>query len=769
VTASSTSDSRIDPAEPRPGTRRETLAVALGLFVTALLVRLIPWRSVFQPDGVVPYGGDAYYHMFRIRDTVERFPAILQFDPMMNFPDGAEPIWPPTFDWIVAALLRIGVGPDAPQTLEHWIMWVAPLLGAATVVGVYFLGRHFFSPKIGGFAALLLAILPAHFNYSQLGFADHHVAVSLVAMGLLWLAMQLFAEPAADSAESSDVRGLKAAIWLGLAAGGLLLIWPGALIHIAILQVALVVRLLATRDAASAICWAKRFALLHGVMFVVVSPLALGHDWLRWGRFSPVVLSNFQPIYLGAAALAFLLCAWFWPRLPIAAQPIGRAAVAGALGVAMASMLFGLIPELQLGAVDSWTWLSRGEEFQAAVGESVPLFRRGAEFDWQLPGVLFGASIFFVPIALVALATSVAGRGDRAFFLWWTAAFFLATLYQRRFMDTYAIPHALLVAWFALDCFERTSLRFAGRRSARRGLAIAMIVAVLALMWPIHERYERDLRDLVLAARGEDPPLRGLAGRIRLIRDAAIWLRDYSPEPTGPGYSILGPWDTGHLIQYVAGRPVVQNNFGDDIAQENFDRAERYFSAVDENEAIEILAPARVRYVLARSTGSGHAIFGYTPTSMTSRLFAARGSRGQIDGIDGIPPTQVQALERHRLVFESSALATTGSQGVSATFVKLFEIVPGAEILGRAPAGVLVRFRLKLQSRNGGGFVYEAASVADDAGRYRVRLPYSNETFSPDIRMAPSWHAIVGDETIPFRVSEAAVEQRLEIEGPEFE
>jgi dolichyl-diphosphooligosaccharide--protein glycosyltransferase len=769
VTSSSIAESDPGTAPQGPAFRGSAVAISLVLFVASLGLRLTTWRSVFQPDQIVPFGGDAYYHMYRIRDAVERFPSVIQFDPMMNFPDGAQPIWPPTFDWVVAAVMRIVVGAGAPDALERAVMWVAPVLGAATVVVAYWLGRRFFSPAAGGWAAILLAILPAHFNYSQLGFTDHHVAVSLIATVVLWQAMRLLAEP---PARSSDLRGLRRACALGLASGLLLIVWPGALIHIAILQVALVIRATATRDRRQAVGWANRFALVQGVALIVVLPLSMGNEWARWGSFSPVVLSNFQPLYLAAGALAFGACARVWSQLAACAEPRTRLVVAGLIGAGLASISFALIPELRLGASDSWAWLSRGEVFQVTVGESVPLFRRGPGFDWQQPLLLFGFTIYLVPIALFLLVRSARDQGDQLFFAWWTGAFFVATLMQRRFMDTYSVPHALLIGWLLIFCRDRVMLRIRRRGSLApgfgRGIRIAFVAVVIALMWPIHARYEQDLRDLVRTARGGSPPLRGLARQVRPILESALWLREHSPEPTGSGYSVLGPWDAGHLIEYVARRPIVQNNFGDDIAQENFARAESYFAATDEDDAIAVVEPARVRYVLARSTGSGHAVFQYTPQSMASRLFVTRGSRGQIDSRIGDPPTQVAALARHRLVFESRPMPDEKARRGPPGFVKLFEIVPGARLVGRAAPDASIRLQLTLRSRHGGGLVYETTVTADADGRYEARLPYPNESFSPDIRTAPTWTATSGDVKASFRIPEAAVERGETIDGPDL-
>jgi asparagine N-glycosylation enzyme membrane subunit Stt3 len=71
------------------------------------------------------------------------------------------------------------------------IVWIPPLLGAATVVAVGEIGRRHFSLLTGCVAGLLLALMSAHHVHSQLGQVDHQVVVGLVVTLLLASAMAL--------------------------------------------------------------------------------------------------------------------------------------------------------------------------------------------------------------------------------------------------------------------------------------------------------------------------------------------------------------------------------------------------------------------------------------------------------------------------------------------------------------------------------------------------------------------------------------------------
>lgn len=82
-------------------------------------MRIMSWHSVFQLAAVHPQGNDAYYHFRRIRDSIDHFPEVLNFDPLINFPAGSQPIWSPPFDWLVAAVLRLLPNIDQPGQLER--------------------------------------------------------------------------------------------------------------------------------------------------------------------------------------------------------------------------------------------------------------------------------------------------------------------------------------------------------------------------------------------------------------------------------------------------------------------------------------------------------------------------------------------------------------------------------------------------------------------------------------------------------------------------
>ena len=90
---------------------------------------------------------------------------------------------------------------------------------------------------------------------------------------------------------------------------------------------------------------------------------------------------------------------------------------------------------------------------------------------------------------------------------------------------------------------------------------------------------------------------------------------------------MLAAWGDGHQLRYVAERPMVQDNFGDDVGERSFALAEAYFAEPSEAAALRIAEQLRARYVVVRGGGSGHSQ-GYSARSLFARLHKLRGAEG---------------------------------------------------------------------------------------------------------------------------------------------
>lgn len=756
------------------------LAPPVLIAIVAGLLRLLSWHSVFQEGGVYPNGNDAYYHLQRIRYSVEHFPDVLRFDPLMNFPAGAQSIWPPTFDWLMAALLLSLPGVEEPDQLERYAVCVPPIIGVGTILIVYFLGLRFFSRTVAIAAALSMAILPAHSLYSRVGAVDHHVLVATVVAIMLALAMALFREePGGD--QSGDSGGerevarkrVRLSVGLGLSMAIAVLVWPGSLLQVGVLQVALVIRLLSAKDIVSAKLWALRFALVHFVAFLAVAPMSLGNTWQLWGPFSPVVLTNFQPMYFLAASVCFGTLGGMWRLGWGVATRQSRMLSAGLLGGGLVLGLLLAIPDL-LGAIsEALSWFAKDEEFQSAVNESVALF--GGDRGQTRAATFLGRFVYVVPLVIGFFVWQMRRRAEVLLLLGWALVLYVATLVQWRFMNSYSIAHCLLIGLVVESLFRGVMPRLVS--PLRRILAaVAAIIVLVIVFTPPLQSYRMHLENFERSLRGISTVPIGAQRQARLVADAARFLRDRSSRRESPGgvadFSVLGPWGDGHILKAIGGLAVVQDNFGDDVAPENFARADEYFAARTEALALEILSPMKTRYVLVRSTGSGHAKKSYYYKSLFSRLYRLRGNRGTLPKIPEHDTKVKTPLVHHRLIYQSPRLRAKDPQ----PYLMIFEIVAGAELVGRATPHSTVNVKLDIAPQQGSRFLYNDSTKADANGVYRFRLPYSNEssnepsneTSSPNVRVGRQYVVRVGAQRAGAVLPESAILSGAVVEGPVF-
>jgi dolichyl-diphosphooligosaccharide--protein glycosyltransferase len=584
----------MDPASPA---RRRDLFVSVGLFTLALAVRGLPFATVFEGSRIWFFDYDAYYHMRRVLYSLAHFPSVLEFDPYLNFPQGAQAIWPPLFDRLLSLVLLPFHVPGHPESVERIAVWIPPVLGAATVVAAHHIARRHFGGASALLSGALLCLLPAHFAYSQLSFIDHHVAVCFASTLLLGATMAFLAR--------RELRVDAADIGLALLPGGILLLWPGALLEVAVVELALLAWLAGAPDAERAASRAGRLAILHTASLALVIPEGMTAAWLQWNSFSPVVISRFQPWLFALLALHALACRVLWRRRG-GQQLWRRLADSAAIGGALVGASVLALPGLDDGAFDAWRWLTRAEAFQSSVLESRPLFLTGSTFGTGDAEFFLSRLVYAFPLLVGWLAWDARRREDvaaRLLLVSWSIAFAAVSVAQRRFVHTFSVSFALVIGAVAplvwrIAAGHRTDVR---RRAAAAATCFALLLWLLA---PIATEYTFHLRNLAAHLAHQPLALDAHAMRMRAAGEAARWLREHSPPTSGflepevePEYGVLADFGYGHLILYVARRPTVIGNFGDDVGAENLWLVLRFMHS-ESVEAIRILERLRVRYVL---------------------------------------------------------------------------------------------------------------------------------------------------------------------------
>jgi asparagine N-glycosylation enzyme membrane subunit Stt3 len=668
-------------------------------------------------------------------------------------------------------VLRPFWGHLTPAQLERLAIWVPPLLGAATVVALYFLAQRHFGSSVAWIAGAVLSVLSAHFWYSQVGFIDHHAAVALATTLVLAAAMALLER---SSREPLGLRpGLCSAGATGGAIGAAILLWPGCLLHVGLVEMGLLGFLLRCSRREEADGFARRLALLHGVAFLLVFPFGVASSSSQWGRVSPLVLSAFQPWLFGAAALFGAACAACWRCERAGGTRASRAVSALAIGALLLGVSGWLLPGLPSGAADAWEWFAKRDSFQAQVAESSPLFFAGSQFTLAMAFTRLSIFVLLAPVALGVAYAAVRRDRHRApvlLFLWWTLCLSVATAYQKRFFNSASVAIALLLAlsvcWVYQKLPSSVIRRPWRRRLAKGALALATAILLLPVLWSYWPYFANQIGRFSDRPLLVDPHTRSQVALVEM----ANWLRLHTPETSGwldptvrPEYGILAPWTIGHVLEYEARRPAVTDNFGDDVGRKNYLLALRYYQS-EEDAAADLLDRLGVRYVVAQYAPN---YLGEDPVpgSMFFSLFRHDGSAFEPSPDERQQPA-LPALERHRLIYESPPLAYTTPPRDS--IFKVFEYVPGARVVGRAAPGAKLRATLPVRTNRGREFSYTANAVASRDGTYEFRFPYANSGGPRSVRVGRRYTLECGGVAARVRVDELAVSTGARIQGPDL-
>jgi len=769
-----------------------------GFFVLALIVRLLNFR-LFLHDGIFrPASVDGYYHLRRIFLILSHYPWVPRFDSYIAYPYGADPFWPPLFDWLVASLaLLIGGGAADEYTVGVVSTFLPPIIGALTVIPVYFFARRLRGEVAALFAVLLYAVLPGAIAYGSAAFLEYHILEALLP-ACFFCAMAV---------KRSDRWAVAAGVFLGLA----FLTWSGCTVFIFIFLLYLFCSGLYGAAMGRMDDDLPRRALIALlVCLVIIIPYSLRSCWVVRGK-SPYIGLSYSHIFVVAVAALFPAVLLFATRssrlrrVPKAVVVLGSAALTAAVGL-VGILVF---PDVAapLGAYFGYVrtyhpWLKFGAEGWA-------LFEWKGKFSTKLPEVCLSRAIFLLPIPLLMLAAKTIRRKageDELMLLVWGGALSAFVMVKQRFIIHFVIPYCVLMSLLAFD-----SLRYiGGKLSARGRVALGVCSALMALLLfvPCLNHYLPE--DWLLPIGGDEPPEeRRTAGRVgnffglsaeyvrfaprygpleKVLEEMLAWMRKETPptsyydNPTRkPEYGVLSHWFLGYLIEYLGRRPVLSNPHGTDLGYpELFVDSVRFYLLRDEAEAVRILEKYGVRYIVtlppftnlrydarvagipeeeflipSRDGGPPKVRHSFYYRIMGSRLHHARGCMFMLrDERVELPP-----LRRFRLVYERPPDAEL-VKGVATASIKVFEFVKGAKLRGKVRPRQRISLSLYVMTNWRATFEYRDVIRADDEGNFSVTVPY------PTVGSPYRTHAIT-----PYRLSfaggvfEVSVTERDVMEG----
>ena len=441
---------------------RFLVVIILALFFSiALYIRIhFSYDQIFSGDWIKYASNDAYYHMRLIDYLLHNFPTRLLMDTLMNYPSTSWVEMPPFFHWFLTSIIwLIGLGSPSERTVDLVAVYFPAVLGALTVVPVYFIGKELFGRWAGIISVGLISVLPGEFlGRSILGFTDHHVTETLfttTAMMFLILAIKAARDKQITFSNfrhrewaiisKTTIYSFLAGIFLGI----YLITWIGGLLFFFIISVYFIIQFIIDhlrRQSTDYLC-------LVGVI-VFLTPLII---YVPAWHIPISIVPNYSSFPLIALIIALLIPI----ALSILSRQITRMGMKPVyypltligLGAVALAIFYAVSPSLLKTMMSQFSMFNPTGPI--TIIEMQPFLAPQGSLTLFLPWGNFSTGFFISPISLgilIALAVK-RGNAEKNVLIIWSLIMLMATLGQRRFAYYLAINVALLTGYFSILLF----------------------------------------------------------------------------------------------------------------------------------------------------------------------------------------------------------------------------------------------------------------------------------------------------------------------------
>ena len=271
------------------------VALLVVIFFGASLAFRIggPYNNVFVDDNVKYTQNDAYHYMRLVDNAANNFPHVTQFDPYNIYP----PVYDsgdsnvsnlPFYHWLIVFFAWVfGAGHPTQHLIDLIGAYLPAIMGALTVVPVFFIGKALFNKWAGVLAAGLVAVLPGEFmSRSMLASSDNPVAeVFFTACALAFL---IYAIKTASQNQLTFshilkrdwkiiIKPLLLSLFAGIFLGFYLATWQGALLFVFIIVVYLVVQFIINhikKKSNDYLCIVASITFLFGLVILLFNPFS---------------------------------------------------------------------------------------------------------------------------------------------------------------------------------------------------------------------------------------------------------------------------------------------------------------------------------------------------------------------------------------------------------------------------------------------------------------------------------------------------------------
>jgi dolichyl-diphosphooligosaccharide--protein glycosyltransferase len=601
-----------------------TLIALSATVITALFIRIAPpYQTVFSGPWIKLTGIDAYYYMRLVDNLVVNFPQLIGFDPYQLFPGGDFINRVPTlFAYMLAIPVKLlgGINPSS-QVVASIAVYVPPILGALTIIPIYFLGKALINRWAGLIAAFIVALMPGEWLLrSLLGYTDHHVAeVLLTSCFVLFfvLALKHGREFTYEALKKGGVPAvydqIPYAIIAGIFLGFYIITWQGALLFVLIIFIYFIVQFINDHLHGFPTDYLSKTAIVcFLVALLIVVPV--WHDKITLLALASIILIPVALNIISAIMDARGVPPIYYLVLVVALM------AAGALAVYL--LLPQLFETINSDILAVFTW----QMAQNTVGEMKSVFFPAGFFTlesaWNEWALAFYSGL--AGLALLIYMSIRKGRSEHIFVAVWSLIMMLAAFAEVRFSYYFSICLAVLTAFLAgyiIGIFDAARLPKAPEKSgkkAKKALAGAKIASKRSMIATVSVL----IAAAILLVPGTSMALAQATDATHTPSDAWMealqWLRNNTPEPLGssnsyysyytipePGktyqypstaYGIAVWGDYGYWVMQIGHRIPVSNPSAAGTKGEV-----QYFSAQDDASAAGIMNGWGAKYVIVEN------------------------------------------------------------------------------------------------------------------------------------------------------------------------
>lgn len=447
-------------------------AIFIAMFcgLSFLIRTVLPFDKVFTGGWIKFSSIDAYYHMYLVDNMAHNFPNLTSFNPYFIYPDGISIGGAHFYNWLLSGIAWVvGLGSPSQHTIDIVGVYFPAVLGALTVIPVYFIGRALFNKWVGIIAAALIAVMPGEFlGRSILGFTDQHIAevlFSLVAVLFLILAIK---QARANELNwggflrrdgKAITKPLNYTLLAGLFLGIYLVTWQGGLLFVFIIAVYFVIQFIIDHLRYKSTTY---LGITGFVTFLIAAIIFLPFSPSRDISLAVIAAVLMPPV------LAFI--SWFIGSRKY--KTVYYPAVLVFIGVVILVALALAAPGIFDTMMERFTIFNPGGASAETTIEMRSFFTHNGEFTtgraWgNFTTGLFLARDYAIPgfgiIALVVLIWRyIHRRGEDNHWLLliiWTLVVLVATIGQQRFAYYLAVNIALLIAFIAWEIIWQVGLK----------------------------------------------------------------------------------------------------------------------------------------------------------------------------------------------------------------------------------------------------------------------------------------------------------------------